>query len=220
MNYKEALKEGFFEMQTSRDWYREVTFNVGMHASLVEFWIRTSVLLVTPIAPHFAEHVWTELLGERDSVQNALFPESRMKAVVVAGGATGIDDDDDGEGGLADAAALEAGIYMRNTIKMIRDAEILAQKKNAKGVKGGGGGATGAGAGAGKEGKKAVRIFVATRFPEWQDVSVQIVKESFDERTGVVDDVKVREGLTKKGLMKDKKVMPFVQAFKVGNSFT
>ena len=186
MNYKEALKEGFFEMQTSRDWYREVTFDVGMHASLIERWIRTSVLLVTPIASHFAEHVWSDILGERDTVQNAPFP---------------------GKEGEGDAAALEAGVYMRDTIKMIRDAEILAQKK--KNVKGGKGGVSG---------QKGVRMFVATRFPEWQDASVQVVRDGLDEATGVVDDVRVRDGLMKKGLMKDKKVMPFVQAFKVGHS--
>src|SRR5258708_5622439 len=133
MNYKEALKEGFFEMQTSRDWYREVTFDVGMHASLIERWIRTSVLLVTPIASHFAEHVWSDILGERDTVQNAPFP---------------------GKEGEGDAAALEAGVYMLDTIKMIRDAEILAQKKkNGKGGEGGG------------AGQKGGRKFVATRVP-------------------------------------------------------
>src|SRR5260370_40387645 len=109
MNYKEALKEGFFDMQTSRDWYREVTFNVGMHASLIQLWIRMSVLLVTPIAPDFAEHVWSDILGERDSVQNAPFPGSSR-------------------GRTRDAAALEAGRYMGEKIKMISDAEILAQK--------------------------------------------------------------------------------------------
>ncbi|KAF8311791.1 leucine-tRNA ligase [Cantharellus anzutake] len=207
MNYKEALKEGFFEMQTSRDWYREVTSidigggeggeggGSGMHASLIELWIRTSVLLVTPIAPHFAEFVWTEVLREVESVQKARFP-------VVA-------DVDGGKDAAAAAAAIEAGAYMRNTIKTIRDAEILAEKKKkGKNVKGGSSGGGGGG------GKKAVRIFVATKYPEWQDVSVQIVKEAFDEKSGIVDDEKVREALTKKGFMKDKKVMPFVQAFK------
>ena len=54
MHYKDALKYGFFELQSSRDWYREVTADVGMHADLTEWWIRTAALLVVPIAPHLS----------------------------------------------------------------------------------------------------------------------------------------------------------------------
>ena len=62
--FKDALKYGFYELQNIHDWYREVTSDVGMHADLVKYWIRISTLLVTPVAPHFAEHIWTEFLKE------------------------------------------------------------------------------------------------------------------------------------------------------------
>ncbi|TFY79564.1 hypothetical protein EWM64_g4448, partial [Hericium alpestre] len=74
-NYKDALKYGFYELQSARDWYREVTAEIGMHADLVKRWIRISALLVTPIAPHFAEHIWTTILNKPTTIQNALWPE-------------------------------------------------------------------------------------------------------------------------------------------------
>ena len=110
-NYKDALKYGFYEMQTARDWYREVTSDIGMHAGLVKYWIRAAVLLVTPIASHFAEHVWSNILDEPKSVQFALWPEPSTPV---------------------DRAILQSGQYMRGTIKMIRDAELAMLKKMSK----------------------------------------------------------------------------------------
>ncbi|EEB90945.1 hypothetical protein MPER_10780, partial [Moniliophthora perniciosa FA553] len=74
LNFKDALKFGFYELQTARDWYREVTSNIGMHAELVTYWIRTAALLAAPVAPHFAEHIWTALLKEPQSIQLARWP--------------------------------------------------------------------------------------------------------------------------------------------------
>ncbi|KAJ7126518.1 hypothetical protein C8R43DRAFT_1028359 [Mycena crocata] len=189
-NYKDALKFGFYELQTSRDWYREVTSDVGMHADLVMYWIRISALLVTPIAPHFSEHIYSTILKSPTSIQLALWPTPAEPV---------------------DIAVIEAGTYMRETIKTIRDAEIslikMLNKSKAK-----------------KKDNappkydpklpKSVRIFVATTFPQWQDTCVQIVKEAYDEVTDKVDDAKVRTLLTERGLIKDKRAMPFVHDFK------
>jgi leucyl-tRNA synthetase len=60
-----------------------------------------------------------------------------------------------------------------------------------------------------------LRIYAATSFPEWQDACVQIIKGAYDEQSDKVDAVKVKELLAQKGLIKDKNVMPFIQAFKV-----
>jgi leucyl-tRNA synthetase len=183
--YKDALKFGFYEIQSARDRYRDVTTDIGMHADLITYFIRTSALLVCPIAPHFAEHLWSTLLKEPQSIQSALYP-TPTKSV--------------------DKALLEAAEYMRTTLKTIRDAEIGLQKRAGKRVA--------AGAAFDLSKPKGVRLFVAKQFPEWQEECVSVVKECFDFEKNVVDDAKLREGLTKKGLMKDKRSMPFVQAFK------
>lgn len=99
-------------------------------------------------------------------------------------------------------------------MKSIRDAEITLVKMLAK-VKSKKGTAILQAFDSKKE--KAVRIYVATTFPEWQDVCVGIVKEAYVKEEDKVDDAKVKELLVKKGLIKDKRAMPFIQAFKVEN---
>jgi len=43
------------------------------------------------------------------------------------------------------------------------------------------------------------------------------VKDAYVEDTDKVGDAKVREILTQRGLIKDKRAIPFVQLFKVGH---
>ena len=190
-NYKDALKYGFYELQSARDWYREVTAESGMHKDLVLYWIRISALLATPVAPHFAEHIWSDILQEPKSIQWARWPTPEKPV---------------------DQTIIEAGQYMRGTVKTIRDAETTLLKMMQKATKG-------------KKvlqenafdpkKPKSVRVYVAKEFPEWQNVSVGVVKEAWDEKEDKVDDAVVRAKLVENGLIKDKRVMPFIQAFKV-----
>lgn len=191
-DYKDALKYGFYELQTARDWYREVTIDIGMHAELVRYWIRVSTLLVTPIAPHFTEHIWSSVLQEPRSIQLASWPEPSRSV---------------------DKVIVDSGAYMRNTIKTIRDGELNLMKKINKGKKG----KDASEAPFDPKKPRSVAIYVATTFPEWQNACVQAVKDAFDEEADKVDDARVREILMQRGLIKDKRAMPFVQLFKVGN---
>lgn len=63
MLFKEALRTGFFEMQACRDKYRELSFNEDLHIDLVLKFIEIQALLMSPICPHVAEHIWG-LLGK------------------------------------------------------------------------------------------------------------------------------------------------------------
>ncbi|KAF9477975.1 Nucleotidylyl transferase [Pholiota conissans] len=184
MNYKDAVKFGFYDFQSIRDWYREVTLDVGMHADLVLYWIRNAALLITPVAPHFAEHIWSNILKEPKSVQRALWPTPFTPV---------------------DPTIIEAGQYMRGMIKTIRDAEVSLLKaiNKSKGKKN-----------VSEAKPKGVGVYVATQFPEWQDICVQVVRDAYSKETDKVDDGKVKELLTEKGLIKDKRGMPFIQLFK------
>lgn len=62
MLFKEALRTGFFEMQACRDKYRELC-SEGMHRDLVLKFIEIQAILMSPICPHVAEHIWS-LLGK------------------------------------------------------------------------------------------------------------------------------------------------------------
>lgn len=193
-NYKDALKYGFYELQTARDWYREVTSDIGVHGELVHYWIRISALLASPIAPHFAEHIWTSILHEPKSIQLARWPEPSRPV---------------------DKIIVDCGAYMRTTVKAIRDGELTLMKKINKGKKG----KDGSEAPFDPKKPRSVSIYVATAFPEWQDACVQAVKDAYVESADKVDDGKVREILTQRGLIKDKRAMPFVQLFKVRGLF-
>lgn len=67
------LRSCFFELQTARDKYRELCGAAGMHVDLVFEYIRRQALLLSPICPHVAEHIWT-LLGNETSILNAKWP--------------------------------------------------------------------------------------------------------------------------------------------------
>ncbi|KAN0064710.1 cytosolic leucyl tRNA synthetase [Thecaphora frezii] len=185
--YKDAMKFGFYEFQTARDLYREATSDVGMHVDLVTRWIKVQALMITPIAPHFAEHVWRHCLGESGSVQSARWPELS---------------------GEIDNSVSSALAYVSATVKTLRDAEIaLAKKKAPKGQ-------PAADKKYNDRAPKECRIFVARHFPEWQNRCVEIVQQHFDATAKKVDDKAVREALAKEGMLKDKKVMNFIVGFK------
>lgn len=183
--YKDVCKYGFYELQSARDLYRDATIEEGMHIDLVKLWIRTQALLMAPIAPHFAEHMYQDALGEKGSVQNARFPQ--VTAPV--------------DKGIADAAT-----YVRSMIKTIRDAELslLKRKNKGKNVR----------SQYDEKKPKAVKIFIAQNYPAIQDACVNVIKTHHDPFTGAVDDAAVREDLSKQGLLKDKRAMPFVMVFK------
>lgn len=68
-------------------------------------------MILTPIAPHWAEHVWLEILGEKKSIQFARWPEVPS----------------------ADPALAAAREYVRQTASNINSAESAQLKKMAKG---------------------------------------------------------------------------------------
>lgn len=103
---------------------------------------------------------------------------------------------------------------MRGLLKTMRDAELSLLKRLTK-SKGKG---KGTDAAYDPKKPKSVNVYVADSFPAWQDTCVAAVQAAYDEKDGKLNDVKIREVLTEKGLIKDKRVMPFVQAFKVGRS--
>ncbi|GAA98789.1 uncharacterized protein L969DRAFT_104263 [Mixia osmundae IAM 14324] len=180
--YRDALKAGFYEFLLARDAYRDACADEGMHGELVEKYLRVQALLILPIAPHFAEHVWTACLQEPSSVQLARFPEPNA---------------------AEDDSVLEANAFVKQTLASVRSGETQATKKKAKGkavlfdpAK-----------------PKRLHLFVANNFPQWQEDVLQLFGDCHDA-SGQIDDAKLKAMLTANGRIKDKRVMPFVQALK------
>ncbi|MCJ1366425.1 cytosolic leucyl tRNA synthetase [Acarospora aff. strigata] len=112
-NYKLALKSALYDFTGARDFYREgaSAAGVGMHQGLVRRYIELQALLITPIAPHWAEYIWLEVLKKPSTIQNELFPSVPA----------------------ASPALSAAREYVRSTSSSITSAEAAQQKKKDKG---------------------------------------------------------------------------------------
>ncbi|KAJ1997627.1 cytosolic leucyl tRNA synthetase [Coemansia thaxteri] len=106
----------------------------------------------------------------------------------------------------ANHALIAVGEYIRKTVKSIRDAETALQKRDKKK--------------AAKDAQSAVfshsapktlDIFVANKFPQWQEDVIEVLKECFDAATLSFDDKALKATLGLKGLLKNKMAMPFAQ---------
>ncbi|KAF8469119.1 leucyl-tRNA synthetase [Kalaharituber pfeilii] len=87
--FKMALKDGFYEFQAARDSYREActAANIAMHKELIFRFVEWQALMIAPIAPHWAEYIWLELLKKDISIQYALFPKPIAPVSVPLSGA-------------------------------------------------------------------------------------------------------------------------------------
>ncbi|EMC95239.1 hypothetical protein BAUCODRAFT_123701 [Baudoinia panamericana UAMH 10762] len=112
-NYKAAIKSGLYDFIGARDFYREATkaAGVGMHHDCVKRYVELQALMVTVVAPHWAEYIWLEVLKQPETVQNAQWPSVPETK----------------------ASLNTAREYVRNTSSNITSAEGAQLKKIAKG---------------------------------------------------------------------------------------
>ena len=64
MMYKAALKAAYYDLTTARDNYRLSTIaaGIGMHQDCVIRYAEVQSLLLAPIAPHWSDYIWQEVL--------------------------------------------------------------------------------------------------------------------------------------------------------------
>ena len=69
MRWRDGVIAGFFELQAARDFYRDVAVRSGikMHRGLCRRFVETQVMVLAPICPHWATHVWMSMLGHARS---------------------------------------------------------------------------------------------------------------------------------------------------------
>ncbi|KAF1944253.1 leucyl-tRNA synthetase [Clathrospora elynae] len=112
-SYKLALKSCFYDFTSARDFYREATkaAGIGMHKDLVKKFIELQALMLAPIAPHWSEYIWLEVLKNKETIQKALWPKAPE----------------------ANATLTAAREFVRTTQTNITSAEGNAMKKLSKG---------------------------------------------------------------------------------------
>lgn len=111
--FKAALKSALYEFTGARDQYRSGTnaAGIGMHVDLTRRYVELQALLLAPVAPHWAEGQWLDVLGKTSSITLAPFPSVPSP----------------------DAALTAAREYARSVSGQITSAEGAQMKKIAKG---------------------------------------------------------------------------------------
>jgi len=111
--FKEALRTGFFSMQSARDKYRELCGEVGMSKPLVMQFIEWQALLLSPVCPHVCDHLWS-LLGKEGTILKAKWPKA----------------------GEVDLTAIQQSDYLMEAVRDFRLKLIAAKTPKGKGGKG------------------------------------------------------------------------------------
>lgn len=153
-NYKFALKAALFDFQLARDYYVDVCGGVkNVHRDLILRYIKEQALLLAPVAPHIAEYIIREVLGNKDtSVHSTPFPRATKPV---------------------SQAITDALEYVRDLSRSIRESELNSLKvKKGKNVKN---------LDIAKPVK--LSLYVASSFPEWQDKYIELVRELFEAQT-------------------------------------
>ncbi|KAJ3029257.1 UNVERIFIED_CONTAM: cytosolic leucyl tRNA synthetase [Siphonaria sp. JEL0065] len=196
MLYREALKCGYYDLQNAKNEYRKATMTSndpnlvneryeGLHKDLITRFIEVQALVMAPITPHWSEYLWSTCLKKSTSIQNALWPTHNV---------------------ALDESILKGAQYIRDLVYRTRAAEdAAARKKNKKGGKD----VTAPVA----DGPKTLRLYFAGVFPAWQDTALEALRTCWDDSKNAFIG-KERDALTKVGLEKDKRVMPFVAMMK------
>ena len=82
-DYKVALKSALYDFTICRDFYREATIanSSGMRKDLVLTYIELQALLLQPIAPHWADYIWQEILHKVCFYSFFLYPITPLSTV-------------------------------------------------------------------------------------------------------------------------------------------
>ncbi|CAA0820552.1 Unknown protein [Striga hermonthica] len=153
--FREALKSGFYDLQAARDEYRLSCGAGGMNRDLLWRFMDIQTRLIAPICPHYAEHVWKELLKKGGYVVKAGWPEADSP----------------------DLTLKKANKYLQDTIVSMRK---LLQKQATGSKKGGKTGPTNA---AQSVKPTTGLIFVNEQYDGWKKECLNILKRKFDSAT-------------------------------------
>lgn len=190
--FREALKSGFYDLQAARDEYRFSCAASGLNRDLIWRFMDVQTRLLTPICPHYAEHVWREYLKKYGYVVRAGWPEA----------------------GAPDMTLKSANKYLQDSIVQMRK---LLQKQvsgSKRGLK------RGASVTQLAEDKKLVGlIYVNEEYAGWKLECLRILQSKYNHETrSFAPDAEITEALKNTDVARgmdhkqmQKVCMPFVR---------
>ncbi|GAP86405.1 putative leucyl-tRNA synthetase [Rosellinia necatrix] len=188
--FRAALRSGFYNFTGARDVYRDAVGAIGMHSKLVRRYAELQCLLLGPVAPHWCEYIWTEVLGHKHSIQVARWPNDCPRP---------------------DRALQATADYEQTTTSAVMAAWGQLVKRLVKSSK------KGASAGPGQQAvfdprssPFRLRIFFTESLPGWQERCIDLVTAALKE-TGLVDTDAIGKSI---GKTETKRAMPFIQQLK------
>ncbi|XP_058097646.1 leucine--tRNA ligase, cytoplasmic-like [Magnolia sinica] len=150
--FREALKTGFYDLQAARDEYRFSCGMGGMNRDLLWQFMDVQTRLITPICPHYAEHVWKEMLKKDGFIVKAGWPTADSP----------------------DLTLKKANKYLQDSIISMRKMlqKQVAPKKAKKGAP----------AVTAEENKPTIGlIYVNEQYDGWKETCLRILKSKYIE---------------------------------------
>ncbi|KAJ6847575.1 leucine--tRNA ligase, cytoplasmic [Iris pallida] len=150
--FREALKTGFYDLQAARDEYRLSCGSGGMNRDILWRFMDVQTRLIAPICPHYAEHVWRNLLKKDGFAIKAGWPVADSP----------------------DLTLKRANKYLQDSIVSMRkllQKQVSGSKKPKKGAQ----------TTAPEENKLTVGlIYVNEQYDGWKEECLRILKNKFD----------------------------------------
>lgn len=201
LSYRDALKYSFHQLSMERDNYRLSV--PQMHADLVERYLQVSIILLSPICPHWAQRMWEHIGANKTTkfVLHAKWPVTQP---------------------VNDMLARQVA-YLRDTAATCRKAKQDQKEKMKKNA------TKAAGKGAAPKlpteeemdaQLNSLKIYVAASYPEWQKKVIFLVRDLVQSKSAngsvYVPERKEITLLLKDNFASDKKLMENANKFAQG----
>uniref|UniRef100_A0ACD5VVK4 Uncharacterized protein n=1 Tax=Avena sativa TaxID=4498 RepID=A0ACD5VVK4_AVESA len=165
--FRDALKSGFYDLQLARDEYRLSCGSAGMNRELLGRFMEVQTRLITPICPHYAEHVWQKILKKEGFAIKAGWPVA----------------------GTPDPTLRSANKYLQDSIVLMRkllQKQESGSKKPKKGA-----------APPPAESKLTVGlIYVNEHYDGWKEQCLRVLQSNFDSQArSFAPDEEINEAL-------------------------
>ncbi|KAM3383972.1 hypothetical protein ACQJBY_008559 [Aegilops geniculata] len=166
--FRDALKSGFYDLQLARDEYRLSCGAAGMNRELLGRFMDVQTRLITPICPHYAEHVWQKILKKEGFAIKAGWPVA----------------------GTPDPTLRSANKYLQDSIVLMRKL-LQKQESGSKKPK------KGAAPPPSAENKLTVGlIYVNEHYDGWKEQCLRVLQSNFDSQArSFAPDEEINEAL-------------------------